>query len=106
MSAIASSTVSTVPSATAFLSSSTVTARTLGTRARRPASARASWRARAHRRLGTDLFLEVGLAHLAGEVLAGGRHPTDPGQQGHDTDHERRVVERLPAEFVVPGHRQ
>src|SRR5437870_3772933 len=96
MSAIAKSTVSTVPSATACLNSSTVTPRTLRSRSRRAGSD--LWR-RAY------LFLNVDLAHLPGEVLARGRHPADPGKQDHDPDRERRVVERLPIEFVVPGDR-
>src|SRR4051795_2654244 len=95
MSAIASSTVSTAPSATAFLSSSIVTPTTLRL-----------GRAGADLRLGAELSLEIGLAHLAGEVLARRGHPADPGEQDHHTHRERRVVERLPGEFVVPGHRR
>src|SRR6188472_2163439 len=93
MSAIASSTVSTVPSATAFFSSSTVTGETL--RRRRP-----------DRWLLADLFLEVDLAHLPGEVLAGAGEPGDRSEEDHHPHHQRRVVERLPGEFVVPRHRQ
>ena len=72
MSAIASSTVSTVPSATAFLEFFERHARNV-TPALTARRGHFGWR--------PDLLLEIGLAHLAGEVLAGGGHPADPGQR-------------------------
>ena len=47
----------------------------------------------------SDRLLDVDLAHLPGEVLAGARDPGDRGEQDHGADRERRVVERLPAEL-------
>src|SRR6201985_3638738 len=92
MSAIASSTVSTVPSATAFSSSSTVTRGTLRSRGQRVG-------------ILPERFLDVDLADLPGEVLASADEPGDRGGGDHDRDGQRRVVERLPAEFAVPRHR-
>src|ERR1700761_653765 len=92
MSAIANSTVSTVPSATAFSSSSTVTVGMLRSRGLRVGVL-------------PQRFLDLDLADLPGEVLAGADEPGDRRTEDHDGDGQGRVVERLPAEFRAERHR-
>src|ERR1700733_13423220 len=92
MSAIARSAVSTVPSATAFSSSSTVTGKTLRSRGLGVGA-------------GPERFLDVSLADLPGEVMARAGEPGDRRAEDHHPDRQGRVVERLPAEFLAERHR-
>src|SRR5688572_5250078 len=106
MSAIARSTVSTVPSATAFFSSSIVT-RDQATRSAPPHSG--------GRRRGTgasggrivaggvvavlvERLLDVDLPDLAGEVLVGAHLPPDADDDQHRDHGQRRVVDVDPVE--------
>ena len=91
MSAIASSTVSTVPSATACFSSSRVTRDDVTGSV--PGCVP----------FGRQRLVDVDVAGLAGEVVLAPSRPRDPREQEHRADRERRVVERLPVNSSFHG---
>src|SRR3954451_11077391 len=103
MSAIASSTVSIVPSATAFFSCSMSTELTLRALRLRRTDLR---RLRAGVVLARQGCLDVDVADVAGEPLVRGYLPPDADDGDHDDHGDRGVVEGLQVERVVPGHRR